>query len=69
MNNSSKISPQPGQKWLVHLQPIDTIEKLGPEATVTLKDFDARTDSWTVQLEDEVAPRRYRQAALFGVCK
>jgi hypothetical protein len=69
MNNFSETSPQPGQKWLVRLQPIDTIDKQAPEATVTLKDFDARTDTWTVQLEDEVAPQALPASCLIRVCK
>ena len=52
-SDSKRSSPLPGEKWRAHLQPIDTTNQNAPEVTVTLKDFDARTDTWTVQPEDQ----------------
>ena len=43
----------PGERWRAHLQPIDEIAHESTEATVTLVDFDARTDTWTVKREGE----------------
>ena len=44
-------SAQPGERWLVNLQPIDAAAQNTNEVVVTLKDYDPRTDTWTVQPE------------------
>ncbi len=41
-------SAMPGERWLVNLQPVDAEPQPSREVTVTLKDFDARTQTWTV---------------------
>ena len=51
--NSKDPSPLPGEKWREHLQPVDETNQQAPEATVTLRDFDARTNTWTVQPEGQ----------------
>jgi hypothetical protein len=53
-NDPTSPSPLPGEKWRAHLQPVDKTNSVSPEATVTLRDFDARTDTWTVQPEGQV---------------
>jgi hypothetical protein len=44
-------SARPGERWLVNLQPVDESEEGVEETTVTLQDFDPRTETWTVQKE------------------
>jgi hypothetical protein len=39
----------PGERWLVNRQPVDTEPQETREVTVTLKDFDARTQTWSVE--------------------
>jgi hypothetical protein len=39
----------PGERWLVNLQPVDAEPQESREVTVTLKDFDARTQTWSVE--------------------
>jgi hypothetical protein len=56
MGKLSQALPQPGQKWLVRLQPAESSENRGDEATVTLKDFDPRTNMWMVQEDDKTSP-------------
>ena len=41
-------SAMPGERWLVNLQPVDAEPQEFREVAVTLKDFDARTQTWTV---------------------
>ena len=51
MNQSP--SPQPGERWLVNLQPIE--DAAGGEANqvaAVLGDYDPRTDVWMVQPEE-----------------
>jgi hypothetical protein len=43
----------PGERWRASLQPIDETAHESKEGTVTLIDFDARTDTWTVKREGE----------------
>jgi hypothetical protein len=40
-------SPMPGERWLVNLQPVDAAPQKFREVTVTLKDFDPRTQAWS----------------------
>lgn len=45
-------SAKPGERWLVNLQAIDdAASDEANEVSVTLEDFDPRTDTWTVQPE------------------
>ena len=44
-------SAKPGERWRVNLQPVDAASTDPNEVTVTLQDFDPRTDTWTVQPE------------------
>jgi hypothetical protein len=43
----------PGERWLANLQPIGETERESIEGTVTLVDFDPRTETWTVKREGE----------------
>jgi hypothetical protein len=52
-SDSAESSPQPGERWRVRLQPVDATDQHAPEVTVTLGDFDARTDTWTVKQDGE----------------
>jgi hypothetical protein len=51
MKTDSKTTPQPGQRWRARLQAVDMPNEPAPEVTVTLGDFDPRTDAWMVQPE------------------
>jgi hypothetical protein len=42
-------SPNPGERWLANWQPVDQSAHSWQEIFVTLVDFDARTETWTVQ--------------------
>jgi cation diffusion facilitator CzcD-associated flavoprotein CzcO len=44
-------SPNPGERWIARLRPVGSTQPTAQEATVTLIDFDARTDVWTVRLD------------------
>ncbi len=49
---SDPRSAKPRERWLVNLQPIEnTASSAVNEVPVTLQDFDARTETWTVQRE------------------
>ena len=49
---SDSKSAQPGERWLVNLQPIeDTASNAVNEVPATLQDFDPRTETWMVQPE------------------
>jgi hypothetical protein len=42
-------TPNTGERWIVRLRPIGSSEPAEREETVTLIDFDPRTDAWTVR--------------------
>jgi len=44
-------SPNPGERWIARLRPVGSTQAVAQEATVTLIDFDARTDVWTVKID------------------
>jgi hypothetical protein len=46
-------SAMPGEQWLVNLQPVDAEPQEFREVTVTLKDFDARTQTWSVEQDGQ----------------
>ncbi len=46
-------SAMPGERWLVNLQPVDAEPQKLHEVIVTLKDYDVRTQTWTVAQEGE----------------
>jgi hypothetical protein len=46
-------SAMPGERWVVNLQPVDAEPQQFQEVTVTLKDFDARTQTWSVEQEGQ----------------
>ncbi|HTM55298.1 MAG TPA: hypothetical protein VL175_14795 [Pirellulales bacterium] len=49
-------SPNPGERWIARLRPVGSTQAVAQEATVTLIDFDARTDVWTVKTDDAAEP-------------
>jgi hypothetical protein len=49
MNESR--SPQPGEKWLVNLQPIEDGVGEPNHVAAVLGDYDPRTEAWMVQPE------------------
>jgi hypothetical protein len=51
MSDTAKTSPRRGEKWQANLQPINSTEQQATKTTVTLEDYDARTDTWTVRPE------------------
>ncbi len=45
-------SAKPGERWLVNLQPVQNQPSNAvKEVSVTLNDFDPRTETWMVQVE------------------
>jgi hypothetical protein len=48
---ANSAAAQPGDRWLVSLQPIDAVTQGSREATVKLIDFDPRTQTWSVEEE------------------
>jgi hypothetical protein len=49
-------SAMPGERWVVNLQPVDAEPQEFREVTVTLKGFDARTQTWSVAQEGREEP-------------
>jgi hypothetical protein len=64
--DSTSFAPLPGEKWRAHLQPVDEPSQESPEVTVTLRDFDARTDTWTVQPEGQATSVAIRAKSLIA---
>jgi hypothetical protein len=57
MTTTEKNTGLPGERWMARLRPIDGSEPVLREGVVKLIDFDPQTQIWTVEPEDEGAPR------------
>lgn len=49
-------APNPGERWIARVRPVGSTQAVAQEATVTLIDFDARTDVWTVKIDGASEP-------------
>lgn len=59
-------APNPGERWIARLRPMESTQAVTQEAAVTLIDFDARTDVWTVKIDGTSEPVAMEAADLIA---